>query len=859
MDRKPVEHSLSSILETLGSWFHKPQPARRPTRRARSLGLETLEGRRVMTAAPGAEIQGYVYNDTTGSSMSGQGIPGATVSLYQDNGADIYNPGAGDDTLIGTTTTNYQGQYTFASLAAGTYWVVETSPAAGYVAESSAPQKVVVTSAATQGTVTQTIDSFSSSQSVTVSNLGQMTSASTIAAPDALGGYRNIYEQLTSSYGESDIESNAWSQGLLEYNSSATGAATRYVAWDGNNSANPAVVNYTGLGGVDLTDGGKATGVEFQMGADHDNGTITIVVYKDAGDYSMATVTVPNTGGAATGSVFVPFNNFTLGAGSGANFSDVGAVVMKITGNSAVNGQITAVLAVGPTTYSANFANYQPASVGTFAFLDENDDGLRDNGDPGVANVSVQLLSGNTVVATTTTNSQGDYSFNGLAPGSYSVKFSSPNGSSFTSELVGSNPAINSDVNPSNGVSPTFTLTSGQNLTTVDAGILPIDLTVTKNVSNPAPQLDSNVTFTINLSNATGYSQATRVAVSDLLPAGLTYVSSATSQGTYNSSTGLWTVGSLAAGSSATLTVVATVATVGAKTNVATVTAADETDVATAAQLTSSAGVNAVLPVDLVVTKNVSNATPAVGSNVTFTITLADNGPGNATNVDVTDLLPAGLTYVSSTASQGTYNSSTGVWTVGSVASGATPVTLSVTTTVTTSSPVTNTATVTTVTQIDTNPNPNASVTVTPQADVDLVVTKSVDNALPTVGQNVTFTITLGNEGPATATSVTGSDLLPAGMTFVSYAASQGSYNATTGVWNVGTLGANATPVTLTVVAHITATGLLTNTITVSSPQPDPDPSTETASAVVVATPGGNNNVNPNPPSKPSKYSYLGR
>jgi len=64
-------------------------------------------------------------------------------------------------------------------------------------------------------------------------------------------------------------------------------------------------------------------------------------------------------------------------------------------------------------------------------------------------------------------------------------------------------------------------------------------------------------------------------------------------------------------------------------------------------------------------------------------------------------------------------NSTTGVWTVGSVNYGASPLTLSIVTTVTTAATVTNTATITTVTQIDTNPNPIATVTVTPQSQVD--------------------------------------------------------------------------------------------------------------------------------------------
>src|SRR5262249_31032596 len=61
-----------------------------------------------------------------------------------------------------------------------------------------------------------------------------------------------------------------------------------------------------------------------------------------------------------------------------------------------------------------------------------------------------------------------------------------------------------------------------------------------------------------------------------------------------------------------------------------------------------------------------SNARPNVGDTITFTVTLTNAGPNGASNVEVTDLLPTGLTLVSATPSQGTYIS--GVWAVGSVA-----------------------------------------------------------------------------------------------------------------------------------------------------------------------------------------------
>ncbi|MBX9896568.1 MAG: DUF11 domain-containing protein [Qipengyuania sp.] len=100
---------------------------------------------------------------------------------------------------------------------------------------------------------------------------------------------------------------------------------------------------------------------------------------------------------------------------------------------------------------------------------------------------------------------------------------------------------------------------------------------------------------------------------------------------------------------------------------------------------------------DLSLTKAVSNATPAAGATITYTlqVTNAASATATATGVEVTDLLPAGTAYVSYSG-PGTYNPGTGVWTVGSVTAGQTrTLTIQATVTAMASATVTNAAEVT--------------------------------------------------------------------------------------------------------------------------------------------------------------------
>ncbi|MGB7740521.1 MAG: hypothetical protein WBM03_15540 [Steroidobacteraceae bacterium] len=363
------------------------------------------------------------------------------------------------------------------------------------------------------------------------------------------------------------------------------------------------------------------------------------------------------------------------------------------------------------------------------------------------------------------------------------------------------------------------------------------DVSVTKSVSTATPALGANVNFTVTARN-NGPNAVSNLRVQDLLPAGLEYVSSSAAQGSfdpYDPSTGLWYIGALAVNASTTLTLTAKAATSQTTTNQACLYALNETDT----NVANNCGSAVVSPqsADLRLTKTVDTTTPNLAANVTFTITLTNLGPGSTAATAVVDQLLAGLEYVSHTASTGSYDPNTGVWSVAGALAGGATATLTVVAKVTeAATPLTNTASITTSALPDPDPSNNiASVTLTGQA-ADIAVTKTVNVAAPpALNTPLTFTITATNNGPSSATGVALTDLLPAGLTYQSHVASQGSYVPGTGQWTVGAL-ANGASVTLTVIATNTAFGTIVNTAArTASVQPDADPTDDTASVSVLS------------------------
>ena len=94
-----------------------------------------------------------------------------------------------------------------------------------------------------------------------------------------------------------------------------------------------------------------------------------------------------------------------------------------------------------------------------------------------------------------------------------------------------------------------------------------------------------------------------------------------------------------------------------------------ETNQSTTNTLPSSNAVINVKSIDLVTVISVDDASPNEGQTISYTINVNNAGSVDATNVSLTNLLPTGVTYVSDN-SGGSYNSGTGVWTVGSISAG---------------------------------------------------------------------------------------------------------------------------------------------------------------------------------------------
>ncbi len=330
----------------------------------------------------------------------------------------------------------------------------------------------------------------------------------------------------------------------------------------------------------------------------------------------------------------------------------------------------------------------------------------------------------------------------------------------------------------------TNSLVVGNKTSAVDVDVP--EIIPSKDADNKYPNFGDSIDYTITVNNI-GKADAKHVVVVDRLDNGLKYVSSS-HNGVYDeaSHTVTWVV-DIAAGSSLDLTVTAVADEYGVLTNI--VSVGDK-----------SASVDVNVP-EIIPNKTADIENPNFGDNVTYTVTVTNDGNADAKAVVVRDVLGKDLKFVSAT---GTYTfdeaTNTITWTV-DVDAGKTE-TFTVVATVINYGNVTNSLVVG-------NKTFNKNVTV-PEITPD----KTVDKENPNFGDNLTYTVTVKNEGNGNANDVIIVDALGKGLEYVS---STGNYDNKTNTitWKVDL--ASGETKTFTVVAKIVGYTDVTNEVTVGN------------------------------------------
>ena len=342
------------------------------------------------------------------------------------------------------------------------------------------------------------------------------------------------------------------------------------------------------------------------------------------------------------------------------------------------------------------------------------------------------------------------------------------------------------------------------------------DLSVTKTDGQTSTAPGAVLTYTLVVRNA-GPDDVKGARVSDSVPAALLGGWTCTaSTGSSCPASGTGAIKNvlvdLLVDGTATFTLSATVDPAvqeGTIVNEATVTAPPDTMDPNPGNNTAIDNNTVVAQADIAVRKTVNTATPQVGQTVTFTVTATNNGPNPATGVQLSDGVPLGLTLVSATPSQGDLHAGTGDWDIGALAVNA-QATLTLVVRVDAGRADSERGHEDAGDQFDPDTSNNSSwVDLTNQPVADIRVRKTADALVLPLGTDVTFTVTVTNDGPSAASGVELTDLLPAGLTFVSATPSQGTYTPTTGVWAIGALAVGA-QTTLTLRATVQEAGEFT-------------------------------------------------
>ena len=312
-----------------------------------------------------------------------------------------------------------------------------------------------------------------------------------------------------------------------------------------------------------------------------------------------------------------------------------------------------------------------------------------------------------------------------------------------------------------------------------------------KEINIEVPNFGDNVTYTVIVNN-TGKVNATNVVVADKLSEGLVFVS-ASDGGVYNETTRTitWII-NLTAGETKYLYVNTTVSAYGNITN--SVIVGNKT-------FNKNVTVPEIIPV-----KEVNSSDIHIGDEINYTIAVSNPGKTNATNIVIKDVLPEGLKFINA-SNGGVYDPATGIitWIVNITANST--VDLTVVANVTKSGNITNTVNV---------GNKTANCTIESKDIADLEIHIVADKSEIYIGDSVVCTVTVINNGPSDAINTIANVFVPNTLSIISYNATKGTFDITSGKWYVGNL-TNGEKVVLTFVAKALNEGNSTVYVNVTS------------------------------------------
>jgi uncharacterized repeat protein (TIGR01451 family) len=238
---------------------------------------------------------------------------------------------------------------------------------------------------------------------------------------------------------------------------------------------------------------------------------------------------------------------------------------------------------------------------------------------------------------------------------------------------------------------------------------------------------------------------------------------------------------------------------------------------------------------DLAVTEPATATVVIGGDDPTFEAKVINQGPQDATGVTVKETLPASFTFVSVQPSQGTCSGTTTITCVLGAMLDLSSATVDFTVHPTVAGIFTDAVQVS-ATEPDLNSkNDSASMTISALLPADLAISGTASEAVAKIGDNVTFTITVTNHGPATANNVSFGNSLSDQLPVTSVAVSQGTCDSQI-ICSIGTLASGASA-TLSFAVTMATAEVFTNSLSVGSDQPDISTDNNNAAITVMVNP----------------------